>query len=108
MTTTLILPNESFLSEGIILVCKQATNGCQGCARIHTSDCDRFLCSGVHRSDFKSVIFVESASQIIGGKLVEQVANKGCGKCAFADMDESNEPCKGCTGKTMYKQIRRN
>ena len=106
MTTTLIKLNESFLSEGVLLTCKQATNGCQGCSRINTSDCDRFLCSGVHRSDFKSVIFIESASQIIGGKLVEMVANEGCGKCAFSDMDEVNEPCRGCTGKVMYKQVK--
>ena len=108
MTTTLILPNESFLSEGIILTCKQSTNGCKGCSRSGSADCNYLLCSGVHRSDYKSVIFIEAASMIIAGKIVEIVVNEGCGKCAFSDMDEANEPCRGCTGKTMYYEIKRN
>ena len=108
MTTTLILPNESFLSEGMVLTCKLAINGCIGCNKANHGDCDQLLCSGVHRSDFKSVIFVENASQIISGKIVEQVDNKGCGKCAFADMDEESEPCRGCMGKVMWHEIKRN
>ena len=107
MTTTLISPNESFLSEGVILTCKVATNGCVGCSRIGTTDCDRLLCSSVHRSDFKSVIFVESKPELIGGLLVERVMNQGCGRCAFSDRDEQLEPCSGCDMKTMYKRVGR-
>ena len=108
MEIVFISIGEQIVSDGLLLTCRESSGGCIGYSRINTSDCDRFLCSSVHRSDFKSVIFVESASQIIAGKLVEQVANEGCGKCAFADMDESNEPCRSCTGKTMYKQVKRN
>lgn len=107
MTTTLISPNESFLSEGIILTCKTATNGCVGCAKINSPDCDRLLCSGIHRSDFRSVIFVEPEAQLIGKLLVEQVEFKGCGKCAFSDKDEQSEPCVTCNMSTMYVKIRR-